>query len=256
MPGSPAMSPRKLPKQERARATVEAILTATAHILVRDGFDAACTNRIAAKAGVSIGSLYQYFPTKEALVAALLERHVNDMLAVATTGLAGLDSKSSLRRQTRTMVRTMFAAHAVDPALHRVFMEEMPRGRHLPRIVEMGRAFEALARDSLDRNRARIRPRDLGVATFILVQAIEALTHAAVLHRPEMLERGEFVDEITELIVRYLTPERRSSRRSTRERAPSRPCPRKRRARPALSTEDPSGRAGAGHRSGREVERS
>src|SRR5262245_14695170 len=218
MPKRRAMSPRKLPKQERAMATVEAILTATAHILVRDGFDAASTNRIAAKAGVSIGSLYQYFPTKEALVAALLERHVDDMLAVARTGLEDLDGKASLRRQTRTMVRTMVEAHAVDPALHRVFMEEMPQGRGLPRIVEMERAFEDLARHSLERNRASIRPLDLGIAAFILVQAIEALTHGAVLHRPEMLEREEFFDEITELIVRYLTPARRRPRRSRGER--------------------------------------
>jgi AcrR family transcriptional regulator len=219
MAGRPAMSPRKQPKQERARATVDAILTATAHILVREGFDAACTNRIAARAGVSIGSLYQYFPSKEALVAALCERHVAEMLAIAERELGSLDDDSSVREQTRTMVRTMVAAHACDPPLHRVFMEEMPGRRRLPRLVEMERAFEALARASLDRNRARIRPRNLDMAAFILVQAIEALTHAAVLHRPEMLACEEFLDEITELVVRYLAPERRRPRQSGRRRA-------------------------------------
>jgi AcrR family transcriptional regulator len=61
--------PRKSAAQERSRATVDALVEATARILVKEGFDKASTNRIAAVAGVSIGSLYQYFPSKEALVA-------------------------------------------------------------------------------------------------------------------------------------------------------------------------------------------
>src|SRR5881394_3122602 len=74
-------NPRKLPRQERARATIDALLTATAHVLVKEGFDRASTNRIAEAAGVSVGSLYQYFPSKEALVAALVERHTDLMSA-------------------------------------------------------------------------------------------------------------------------------------------------------------------------------
>jgi AcrR family transcriptional regulator len=69
-------SPRKLPQQGRSRETVDALLEATAQLLVRDGYDKASTNKIALKAGVSIGSLYQYFPSKEALVSELLERQL------------------------------------------------------------------------------------------------------------------------------------------------------------------------------------
>src|SRR5687767_9201431 len=68
---------RKTASQARSRATVDAILRATAHILVREGYDHLTTNRVADRAGVSIGSLYQYFPGKEALVKALLDRHVD-----------------------------------------------------------------------------------------------------------------------------------------------------------------------------------
>jgi len=67
--------PRKTPRQERSRLTVDAILMAAAHILKTEGPERATTNRIAEKAGVSIGSLYQYFPNKEAIVALLRERH-------------------------------------------------------------------------------------------------------------------------------------------------------------------------------------
>src|SRR5262245_36689873 len=199
----PLTNPRKHASQERSRATVDALIEATARILVKEGFDAANTNRIAEKAGVSIGSLYQYFPGKEAVVAALLERHVRQMLRAAEHGLEQ-STAGTLRERTRAMVRTMLDAHAVEPGLHRVFMEEMPRFGRLQEVVEMERTFEEVARQHMERERAALRPRDLEIAAFVVVQAVEALTHAAVLHRPDMLRTEAFVDEVTELIVRYL----------------------------------------------------
>src|SRR5689334_8463633 len=78
----PATKPRKLARQDRSKATVEALLGGTARVLVRDGYDRASTNRIAEAAGVNISSLYQYFPSKEALVAALIDRHLEEVFAV------------------------------------------------------------------------------------------------------------------------------------------------------------------------------
>ena len=195
--------PRKLPKQERAKATVEAILAATAHILVREGFDAASTNRIADEAGVSVGSLYQYFPSKEAIVSALLERHVHRMLGVIQIGLEGWMSLPP-RAAAREVVRAMIDAHAVDPDLHRVFMEETPRLGRLEGAAELERKFQELAEAYLQRHRDRIRPRNLEIAAFLVVQTVEALTHAAVLYRREKLRSEEFLDEATELVARYL----------------------------------------------------
>ena len=83
----PLTKPRKQASQERSRATVEALVEATARILVRDGFDKASTNRIGQEAGVSIGSLYQYFPSKEALVVALIQRHNRQLMAVVYAAL-------------------------------------------------------------------------------------------------------------------------------------------------------------------------
>src|SRR6516165_4267821 len=78
----PLTKPRKNAAQARSRATVDALVEATARILVRDGFDKASTNRIAEEAGVSVGSLYQYYPSKEALVAAVIERHNRQLMKV------------------------------------------------------------------------------------------------------------------------------------------------------------------------------
>lgn len=68
------INPRKVPRQQRSSATVEAILEAAARILERGGLDAFTTNAVAAMAGVSVGSLYQYFPGKEALLAELVRK--------------------------------------------------------------------------------------------------------------------------------------------------------------------------------------
>src|SRR3982751_2095378 len=86
----PLTNPRKVASQERSRATVDALVEATARILVKEGFDKASTNRIADKAGVSVGSLYQYFPSKEALVAAVIERHQGQILKTVRSELAQL----------------------------------------------------------------------------------------------------------------------------------------------------------------------
>ena len=77
-----ANRPRKVPRQERSRSTVEALLEATARVLIREGYEGATTIRIAGESGYGVGSLYDYFPNKDALVAALIERHAEEMVGL------------------------------------------------------------------------------------------------------------------------------------------------------------------------------
>src|SRR3954463_14957587 len=125
MARKPPTKPRKHASQERSRATVAALVEATARILVDEGFDKASTNRIAEVAGVSVGSLYQYFPGKEALVVAVAERHDRDIMKVVSGVLAEvvpLPVEDAIRR----LVTVAIEAHRVDPALHRVLAEQIP----------------------------------------------------------------------------------------------------------------------------------
>src|SRR6185437_1910622 len=92
MPRKLRTTPRKLASQERSRQTVNSILEATTRVLIKDGYDRASTNKIAAVAGVSVGSLYQYFPSKEALVAAVSERHSQEVLELMRTTLVKVSS--------------------------------------------------------------------------------------------------------------------------------------------------------------------
>jgi len=84
----PLTKPRKTASQERSRLTVNALVESTIRVLVKEGYDRASTNKIAAVAGVSIGSLYQYFPSKEALVAAVIDRHTSELSLTIRDALA------------------------------------------------------------------------------------------------------------------------------------------------------------------------
>jgi AcrR family transcriptional regulator len=199
-------NPRKHPSQERSRATVDTLVEATARILVRESFDKASTNRIAEEAGVSVGSLYQYFPSKEALVAAVIDRHKQELMRVVRDALAEV-ATLSLEESVRRLVTLAIETHRVDPRLHRVLAEQIPRTGRLKKVEAFNREIQALFRSHLESRRDEIRAVDLDLAAFVCVASIEAITHTAVLHRPEMLADGAsaaLVDEATRLIVRYL----------------------------------------------------
>jgi AcrR family transcriptional regulator len=202
----PQTNPRKTALQKRSRATVDALIEATARVLMKDGYDRTNTNKIAAVAGVSIGSLYQYFPSKEALVAAVIERHTEELSRVARDSFLKVVA-GPIEIGARELVKAAIEGHRVDPKLHRVLSEEVPRTGRLENVETVVRNAGVLLRSYLEAHRREIDIADLDLAVFILVTTVEALTHAAVLYRPDMLveEKAEqFVDEVTGLVLRYL----------------------------------------------------
>jgi AcrR family transcriptional regulator len=206
MAPQPLVNPRKRASQERSRATVDALIEATARILVRDGFDRASTNRIAEEAGVSVGSLYQYYPGKEALVVAVIERHNRDLLDVVRKAIAEVAAQP-IDIGVRRLVVAAIEAHRVDPSLHRVLAEQIPRTGALEGVEAFNPQNYALFRAYLERHKDELRAVDLDLATFVCVSSIEALTHNAVLHRADILSQDAaetIVDEAARLVLRYL----------------------------------------------------
>ncbi len=179
MARKPLTNPRKHASQQRSRATVDALIEATARILVREGFDRASTNRIAQKAGVSIGSLYQYYPSKEALVAAVIDRHNQELMQVVRAALAEV-AELPIEEAVRKLVSVAIEAHRIDPKLHRVLAEQIPRTGQLEKVEAFNRETYALFRAYLEGHRDELRTVDLGPAAFVCVTSIEALTHTAV----------------------------------------------------------------------------
>lgn len=204
MAARPLTKPRKDASQERSRATVDALVEATARILVREGFDKASTNRIAEVAGVSVGSLYQYFPSKEALVAAVIERHQHDIMQTVRAELAEV-LRLPVEKAVRKLVAIAVKAHCVDPALHRVIAEQIPRVGRLEKLAAFNRENYILFKTYLEAHRDDICVDDLDLASFVCVTSVEALTHNAVLsEKLSGKAMDALIDEITRLIVRYL----------------------------------------------------
>ena len=184
---------------------VAAILEAATRVFVRDGYARATTNRIAeAAAGISVGSLYQYFPGKDALAVALLRRHRARILETVARYLGDID-EASLEVRVRELVRAMLEAHGLDPGLHRVLIEHVLRTSARAEMIGFEDRVEAVIVEKLRSAREDIRVTDLELAAFLLVRVVMAITHAAVVDRPEYAKDPRLIREMTRMIVGYLT---------------------------------------------------
>jgi len=201
MSSKPPATPRKRPKQERSQATVQAILTATTHILTEDGYDQLTTNRVAEQAGVSIGSLYQYFPNKEALIFALAEHHANEMVQLAQHYLTELGDRSILE-VLQQIVKAALAAHAVNPKLHRVLHEQIPHSEVMRRLDEA--KMENMLRSFLAQRCDQLQPKNLKLTVFMVERTIRALIYGAMIDHPELLKTGELEQEMITMLAAYL----------------------------------------------------
>jgi AcrR family transcriptional regulator len=199
-------APRKAPTQQRSRATVDAIVDATASVLVRDGYDALSTNKVAHEAGVSVGSLYQYFPGKEALVAAVMERHASRMQDDIAERMRSAPAAATAEDVATELIRAMLAAQQAEPRLHRVLVEQVPRIGALRRLHELFGNYERLVEAWLVENTERIEVTDARMAAFVLVAAVEGLVNRATLDRPELVASGRLEEQILRLVLAYVVP--------------------------------------------------
>ncbi len=197
---------RRKPSQRRSRDTVQAILDGAARVFAERGYAAGTTNRIARAAGVSVGSLYEYFPNKDAILVALAERDLAAMIAEVEAQLSGVrEAPASLESGLRRFVDAMLAVHEREPELHRLMFSDAPHPPELHACVlameeSLAHALEAWLR-ALD---APLAPADLDAAAHLVVQTVEALTHRFVHHGIHDLPRERFVDETVALVRGYL----------------------------------------------------
>jgi AcrR family transcriptional regulator len=193
---------RKRPQQARSRAMVDSILDAAARVLRKHGYDDATTNRIAEVAGVSVGSLYQYFPNKEALVRALIERHDDAMWSVFTDHATAAIGRP-FAEAIPAVIDALFVAHHVDPALHRVLHQQIPRVGALAILEQTNARCRGVVENMLaarpDQHR---RLDDVATTALVVVEAVEALIHASIELPPA---RAKAVQRhASELVLRYL----------------------------------------------------
>lgn len=191
---SSALTARKAPKQQRSKKMVETILEAAARIL-EDGDQPFTTNHIAERAGVSIGSLYQYFPGADAIMAAMLEKHVADERAAAEAILtAANDAEADLLRD---LLVAFVNAHGDRPRL-------------TARLHALAASFDlqdhlANARDA---QAARIAEAMNLPASDVLmsVMAVEGVVLATLASQPARLGSRTFIDQLYSIALAPLTP--------------------------------------------------
>jgi AcrR family transcriptional regulator len=191
---------RRLPQQKRAQETVDAVLDSVARLLKRGGVQAVTTNRIAEVAGVSIGSLYQYFPNKEAIFTALHDRHIEAMGRIVEANLVR-HAASSPDDLVRALVEAMIAAHTSDPELHELLFTQVPHGPG-PGGRDVDLALQRTLRLAIEAEERPKSPADKDRMLFVLTHMVEALTHGAVLARPPRVSSA--TAEAVRAILAYL----------------------------------------------------
>ncbi len=197
MPRKSTKSPTRQAKQARAKATVDVILDAAAQVLIRDGYAGATTNRMAERAGVSVGSIYQYFDDKDAVFARLIDREVEAVLAIF--GAEAILPEDGLMRILRRLLAVAVEAWSYGPQLYRQ-LEQVPDDALRGRVAEAKAQLSGFGRSLLETHRAELRVRDLDVATFVVINASTGLSTNST---SEMY--GEpLVDTTVELLERYL----------------------------------------------------
>ena len=189
---------RKEPRQARSKATVEAIVQAGARVLGDQGWAGFTTNKVAEVAGVSIGSLYQYFPDKLSLIEAVRSHHFEDVLRVIRKAM---DREKPMRQFAEALVDGMIDAHLEHPALHRVMLDEVPGH------ADARAAHDSFRAEYLSRYAAAIAPyRRIAKRQRIaevLSSAVEGVIHNAA--RRGELKAPELKRELVHLICAYLT---------------------------------------------------
>jgi AcrR family transcriptional regulator len=193
---------RREPQQRRARETVQAVLDAVIRILKRGGVEAVTTNRVAEVAGVSIGSVYQYFPDKRAIFAALHERHIQEIDRLVESKLME-HAESPLDTLMRAMIEAMIDAHTPDPELYELLSSEVPHRAEGTRdfAVRLHGAFRLAIASRANELKTR---RDLDTVVFGVTHMVDALSHGAVLRRPARLSLAAAKEEAVRAVLAYL----------------------------------------------------
>lgn len=201
------LSPRKQPNQPRAQETVGVILSAAEQILRDDGFTKLSTNRVAERAGVSIGSLYQYFPGKESLVAAVIlkryqEENVHFLSAMDTI------KDAPVRQAVEVLVRVIVASALKEPSLKEVLDEQLDRLAHQRQVMDyLDEMVTAPLTALLQAMGGNISCPSPELSAFVLTHSIQPLLKRVTLS--QYRDDQDLVSkEICALVYGYLTAQR------------------------------------------------
>lgn len=204
---SSAHQPRKTPQQARSRRTWDRTLAAAARVFAEDGYASTTTDGIAEAAGLSVGSLYQYFPNKDAILHVLALEHIDQADAAIRRALEtdpGYDHPVSIGDWLRPVIDALIGVHAAAPLLHRVIFDEAPRSPDLmarfsaSQSYAIGRVVGLLRADP---ELELVVPERTAV---FVVATLESLTHRFIASE-HLISHDELADELESMINAYIS---------------------------------------------------
>lgn len=198
------ISPRKKPSQERAKETVEVIVTATAHILDKEGFEKVSTNKIAEKAGISVGSLYQYFPTKDAIFAFMMDRYVQSQTAMVDKLLAEGGPTRDLKTTIQVIITAIMETKRKQSKFNRMFAQKLLSFSNYEALNRQDDHLIALFRAHLSSYEKEIRTENLELTLYFVIQSVKCLPISLLFQNRFDFKDPKVDQELVELIYRYL----------------------------------------------------
>ncbi len=196
---------KKHPKQARSKATVDALCDAAARLMEEEGYAAVTTNRVAERAGVGVGSLYEYFPNKQSIVAATLAAALRDIVAEVGRSLhEALALPGQPRAGIDHWIRTIIAALEARASLLRVALSEVPFLGEIPEARGLSQTLEQIVRKGRDKSAAVVRLYDTEASAWLLTSMVWTAMQQIALHRPDHLSRERLVEALVETVLRQL----------------------------------------------------
>jgi AcrR family transcriptional regulator len=205
MPKKELLEPRKMPSQERSRKTMAAVYESAAHIFVNVGYAEATTDQIAEKAGVSIGTLYNYFSGKEAILNGLWEQHMNEIKAAVQEVDQNIRRQSFIDRNiVPVLLNLVLEIVSYERLGNRLFVSPvgLPEA-FLQKRRELGIYIES-AMEAVFRDFANVRIRNPKIGVHILWATVQAVIHDYILSNSEEIKPEELIDELGDMLARYV----------------------------------------------------
>ncbi len=201
--GVPTVPTRRKPKQTRSVQLVSDILEAAAHVFAEEGFDRASTNKIAKRAGVSVGSIYQYFPDKEALIEAIVEKRVEMLREMIFDRLMSMMDRP-YTEASEAILRIYVDFVSAEPHLMRVLIDRLsPFGGSSQTLLNSRQTHEA-AKLYLFRYANELDIDDLDVAVFLSTSVVAAIGSRIALAPPDGIPKDVLIKHTIKMLSRYV----------------------------------------------------
>ncbi|NKC01921.1 MAG: TetR family transcriptional regulator [Pseudomonadales bacterium] len=200
---------RKKPTQERGKQTVATILEAAIQVFDELGYEGTSTNHVADRAGVSVGTLYQYFSNKEEIMASILRTYRRQLVEDIRKGLEA-GSQDTILETIESIVRSLIESHKSRANARSFIVQTMfATTRQNPNDSLIGKLIKSKFEEAALHSGRELPPQFSDIGTFVLMSSVLGVVQNAVVFQPELFDNDEFEKQLVRLVWQYLgiTPE-------------------------------------------------